>query len=832
MDVLEDHPELAPEVACGVLSKALTAARASNAELEHKLKDHALALKDTQTLYENERASGKKLRDTLQAQYLELRRGETALKEGQEEVRRNTEALQARYDELRTKETDVEESRREMETKGTKLSELQEKETRLDNWRREVEAQMETREVALSTARRLLEEKMEGFKEMTATLVRETQAKAHNLQAHLKATIAEKTELQRALENVKLDLTAKTETCATLSETTRNLEENLTNAQERFDSALADEVGQRRRAETALAEHTSKSAAQFEAYKAASDGTLLELQTRIAALRAEYARVEGEVREMCARPRVPDTTGDAVAESSSGSDMPDAEPAPTRSDADADADAAASEACPDQRAQELEWTTALGELRRELDEAHGRLAEREAANKDLRAAIEARDAQLRAQREKSQARIVKLEESLADADGEHTKLIGTLKQRKVEISELRASLAAAKAETTKLRTSWEASEAEQGSRYEDLRARYTTLYEQYQAASTSAPLITTNDPDPDADKAELKLELEALKKENETLRAGKRTLQEMNKNLQSSVLRAGAQVKEELQRTADAERLDLENANKALGEEVTRLRAVVEVCRRRFQSQPVATSSQTQTAAGVQDNSRDSKDEEDPLARHRLRVRQRQASDDPESSSGQLGRRRPPLEERSMYAGFMKRFPHPADRPPFRRIQSICKAEAFSGEMFLKNFPTGRRTLHCPEALPLVRQRQLSCVGIRPVFVQTSKLAGAVYYAGMYKVHSLREVHPPGALVCSDVSRHAIAREIELHQGSPGFFDDYFPGGEIRTECFGLQCVGFDNRLYATLLAVASSMNAGQKRKAGPEVEDPRVTGNNKLQRV
>ncbi|KAJ7644533.1 hypothetical protein FB45DRAFT_898123 [Roridomyces roridus] len=106
-----------------------------------------------------------------------------------------------------------------------------------------------------------------------------------------------------------------------------------------------------------------------------------------------------------------------------------------------------------------------------------------------------------------------------------------------------------------------------------------------------------------------------------------------------------------------------------------------------------------------------------------------------------------------------------------------------------------------------------------------------VYYAGTYVVHSLRDVHPPGGVIPTDVSDHAIYLQTGLAESEQQKVKEcpFFPDGHIRTECFGLQCVGFNHELYRVLreryerdTGVASTLDAGTKRKAGEEGLDER----------
>ncbi|KAJ7156631.1 hypothetical protein C8R46DRAFT_426651 [Mycena filopes] len=123
-----------------------------------------------------------------------------------------------------------------------------------------------------------------------------------------------------------------------------------------------------------------------------------------------------------------------------------------------------------------------------------------------------------------------------------------------------------------------------------------------------------------------------------------------------------------------------------------------------------------------------------------------------------------------------------------------------------------------PEAAPAGQSKEL--------FVNAGD-STAIIYAGTYIVRSLRHVHSPG----SPLPGHLSGRQINLAAGigdKPNAYypiEDRFPDGQISTECFGLQRVGFDMELYATLLAryEVADVTAGQpakkkrKRKKGAE---------------
>ncbi|KAJ7912995.1 hypothetical protein B0H13DRAFT_513516 [Mycena leptocephala] len=208
-------------------------------------------------------------------------------------------------------------------------------------------------------------------------------------------------------------------------------------------------------------------------------------------------------------------------------------------------------------------------------------------------------------------------------------------------------------------------------------------------------------------------------------------------------------------------------------------------------------------------------------------------------------------EERLLYHNFIKKnFACPSGRPAFKDIQPIHtvgpSAEIFTHDISTNSLHFPKRSLWCSSVCdhalvfaPTHEYRHASdtwvnssrmvsnCGQTFDLFMNKGDL---VFYVGIYRVHSLRMVHPPGAKIPTDVSRAAILLAAGLHQRSQTKVNECFPDGEMRTECFGLQCVGFDNKLYDSLRERYLNIDGGKKRKAGPE--DVRNDGKKKLQRV
>ncbi|KAJ7730075.1 hypothetical protein DFH07DRAFT_175822 [Mycena maculata] len=99
----------------------------------------------------------------------------------------------------------------------------------------------------------------------------------------------------------------------------------------------------------------------------------------------------------------------------------------------------------------------------------------------------------------------------------------------------------------------------------------------------------------------------------------------------------------------------------------------------------------------------------------------------------------------------------------------------------------------------------------------------SIYYAGTYVVHSLRTIHRTEFKTIPDVSKMAIYHATGLRPNEMEKVKQRFPDGEVKAECFGLQCVGFSNELYEGLLrdrctGGGGGGDASNKRKA--EAED------------
>ncbi|KAJ6582343.1 hypothetical protein B0H19DRAFT_1252446 [Mycena capillaripes] len=185
-------------------------------------------------------------------------------------------------------------------------------------------------------------------------------------------------------------------------------------------------------------------------------------------------------------------------------------------------------------------------------------------------------------------------------------------------------------------------------------------------------------------------------------------------------------------------------------------------------------------------------------------------------------------QERTLYYTCMNALPHPStsSRPHFSNLIGIHRVENIQ-DYFQPNFPTKRFVIFSSVwwfetgALPSARrsahfpQRQIwtspECVHAL-VFAPTREYRSAVntgppcvaslsdemfdlFVTGtgrIYVVRKMRDVHRQGSVCPSDVPPEAIQRAIaESGKKIVG----PIPNANLKTECFGLQCLGFDSDL-------------------------------------
>ncbi|KAJ6511637.1 hypothetical protein DFH09DRAFT_1288548 [Mycena vulgaris] len=195
-----------------------------------------------------------------------------------------------------------------------------------------------------------------------------------------------------------------------------------------------------------------------------------------------------------------------------------------------------------------------------------------------------------------------------------------------------------------------------------------------------------------------------------------------------------------------------------------------------------------------------------------------------------------PPTERGRYLTFMATFPNPPYRPPLNIPTSrltIFRARK-SAHFPLRLIWADRNFVHALAFAPTEQYRNASgaqtfppcvaslCGNVCDLFV--TGRGNRIYYAGIYFVHNLRNVHPPGSVIPADVAPTAIQGAIAAGLAATGKkLLAPIPNHELKTECFGLQCIGFDMGLYEFMHALT------KKRKASGE---PRADGQAKSQKV
>ncbi|KAJ7614826.1 hypothetical protein FB45DRAFT_248386, partial [Roridomyces roridus] len=234
-------------------------------------------------------------------------------------------------------------------------------------------------------------------------------------------------------------------------------------------------------------------------------------------------------------------------------------------------------------------------------------------------------------------------------------------------------------------------------------------------------------------------------------------------------------------------------------------------------------------------------------------------------------------QERGRYLRFMASLPRPVgdDRPPYSTILPVHAPTRTHDPVLRRNLPnsnlyvfvvpllhsrsqTTRRGLYfpkravwcnstdklhalvfCPtkqyryptDKFEEVQMAQWCGTGEHFEFFMHLNRDGLAYYVGTYVMHSMRTLQPPGSAIPPDVSRKAVLFAVGLARAQREKITDCYPDGEVKTECFGLQCVGFNLELYRAMRAKflgnpgnpEPTPNLLGKRKAGEE--DLRVDG-------
>ncbi|KAJ7103842.1 hypothetical protein C8R44DRAFT_808251 [Mycena epipterygia] len=185
--------------------------------------------------------------------------------------------------------------------------------------------------------------------------------------------------------------------------------------------------------------------------------------------------------------------------------------------------------------------------------------------------------------------------------------------------------------------------------------------------------------------------------------------------------------------------------------------------------------------------------------------------------------------ERVLYCNFMGAFPGPgpSERPSLDSLQGIFQV-ANEMDYFTHKILTNRKSAHFPMRQIWAGRNFVHTLVYGPTEEYRRSTTGTtnhtgppcifslrgevcdlfvtgqdryIYYAGMYVVHSLRHIHPPGSVIPPDVAPAGIQRAIAAALADKGNNAEVpIPNHELKTECFGLQCIGFDTKLYQVLL--------------------------------
>ncbi|KAF7290277.1 hypothetical protein MIND_01341500 [Mycena indigotica] len=207
------------------------------------------------------------------------------------------------------------------------------------------------------------------------------------------------------------------------------------------------------------------------------------------------------------------------------------------------------------------------------------------------------------------------------------------------------------------------------------------------------------------------------------------------------------------------------------------------------------------------------------------------------SAAGAFRPRVAPLAERKIYLDFMAQFLRPSTRPSFEknigRVAGNLNNHRATAMLRSLDKRPSRPPLYLPHRTLWCTKEKLHALCFEPTMVYSQaagewsanesvqRLCGTevdlfvldesdMYYAGVYFVHDMSALHPPGSILPRDISFTATMRAMGLERLRLGGREpDYellteklaevFADRRPRTACFGLQCVGFDGELYRTL---------------------------------
>ncbi|KAJ6526058.1 hypothetical protein B0H19DRAFT_1084666 [Mycena capillaripes] len=919
-------------------------------EQQADLRKGEAAMKESQLEMDNATETRTK---TLEAMHTELQKAQSVLEQQMgEEFQQRVRILDARDVELQARETAAEGYRQSLEKEKEELGQraetlanlqikLRAKESDVENKMERLGQETQERHVEFqrkeSSFVTYLEQRMATFQQSVEEVLLQNEAEAESLRARIREVSTEKDELQLELRAMQTRA-ADAESAFSVELDQRRRAEKVRNLG-LYPSLYTRDIQER----DTIQDERKKSFINSTATQRDLQMKLADAEARLATLEAERVRLRDEMET--SRARHP-----AAGEPAQGTELGGK-----------------------QRVHIGMLHTQVATLQANLDDANRRLIEQKGEKRAVEGILATKDLELRSQREKSDAlkeklssakeEVAALDIDNAKLDSENRNLRETHKQHRVQISELKRkisqheqSVIKAKAETLKVRQTAYETKVEQDHRYDALQSYaiyvthsqdYSELQNFYEEQTKAIAERDTALVQRDTTLAQEIQKLQPLTKENGELKETVAKLQTMNKNLQSSVLRAGAEAKQELQKKANTEQQNFEvniqvlhTQNAELQRELDSLRTrlaelrtetdaerrcyevTMKIRQRKYDTNMEAFEKehaklqevgiQSANVANVENDFQELRSLRTRLAdtvrerddpRRSLRTLQSLINNGFEetrrlSEPGPVSRiqllsgcvltrvsslivrldilikatvtrtqiaepmhesdNNPQSEERALYTEYMKdKFPLPASQPTLNDLEPIHKtAGAHSLDIFIgNNIRRQRRGLHCPKrsfwcgpgphVLVFAATREygkhggdasrmvLNCGQEFDFFMTEGDM---VYYVGIYQVLSLREVHPPGAEIPIDVSRAAIVRGMGIYPGPEGKVNekikDCYPDGEIRTECFGLRCVGFDRKLYESLRECFLSGAGAKKRKADSEdLRNERKKGKRKMQK-
>ncbi|KAJ7626184.1 hypothetical protein FB45DRAFT_1030480 [Roridomyces roridus] len=180
---------------------------------------------------------------------------------------------------------------------------------------------------------------------------------------------------------------------------------------------------------------------------------------------------------------------------------------------------------------------------------------------------------------------------------------------------------------------------------------------------------------------------------------------------------------------------------------------------------------------------------------------------------------------RFLYHKLLSPFPTPANRPASNTLEPVytITLQRTSRPIFKPDVHTPRPAMNFPLRMQWIGTNQVHALVYHPTheycaqshkWQRPTSLAlsvgtdidlfvncgPSVFYAGIYTLHRTKEPTCPRELaIPPDVSPEAIAHAAGVEGILSPRIRDCFPDGELKLECFGLQCIGFDEGLYNAL---------------------------------